>query len=116
MDTCTGGKCVNTEPAGVSGTQCVASQLVDDLPCPGVNIAQKLNLREKIKRIRSWVQRASQAKNPNPLLKQSAKLIGAAQAQAGRLAKNGRITQECQADVGSRLDELSALVNGLRTN
>ena len=116
VDTCTGGKCVNTPPAGVTGTQCVASQLVDDLPCPGVNIAQKLNLREKIKRIRGWVQRATQAKNPNPLLKQSANLIGAAQAQAGRLAKNGRITPECQADVGARLDELSALVNSLRTN
>jgi cysteine-rich repeat protein len=112
---CSTGACTQNPPSGFAGASCVVGQLSARLPCPGVNINQKLNLSEKVKRITGWLQRASGAKNPNPLLKQSAKLLSQAEAQAGRLAKNGRITAACATDAKGRVDEAAVLVNSLRT-
>jgi hypothetical protein len=112
---CSTGACTQNPPSGFAGASCVVGQLSAHLPCPGVNINQKLNLSEKVKRITGWLQRASGAKNPNPLLKQSAKLLSQAEAQAGRLAKNGRITAACATDAKGRVDEAAVLVNSLRT-
>ena len=113
---CSTGACTQNPPTGFPGASCVVGQLSAHLPCPGVNIAQKLNLNEKVKRITGWLQRASGANNPNPLLKQSAKLLSQADAQAGRLAKNGRITAACATDAQGRVEEAEVLVNSLRTN
>jgi cysteine-rich repeat protein len=113
---CSTGACTQNPPTGFPGASCVVRQLSANLPCPGVNINQKLNLSEKVKRITGWLQRASGAKNPNPLLKQSAKLLSQAAAQASRLAKNGRITAACATDAQGRVDEAEVLVNSLRTN
>jgi cysteine-rich repeat protein len=112
---CVTGGCTQNPPTGFPGASCVVGQLTANLPCPGVNIAQKLNLIEKVKRISGWLQRGSSAKNPNPLLKQSSKLLSQAEAQAGRLAKNGRITVACASDAQSRVDAAAVLVNSLRT-
>ena len=112
---CSTGACTQNPPSGFTGASCVVGQLTAHLPCPGVNINQKLNLSEKVKRITGWLQRASGAKNPNPLLRQSAKLLSQAEAQAGRLAKNHRITAACAKDAQGRVDEAQVLVNSLRT-
>ena len=112
---CSTGACTQNPPSGFAGASCVVGQLSAHLPCPGVNINQKLNLSEKVKRITGWLQRSSSAKNPNPLLKQSAKLLSQAEAQAGRLAKNHRITAACAKDAQGRVDEAQVLVNSLRT-
>ena len=112
---CSTGACTQNPPSGFTGASCVVGQLTAHLPCPGVNINQKLNLSEKVQRITGWLQRASGAKNPNPLLRQSAKLLSQAEAQAGRLAKNHRITAACAKDAQGRVDEAQVLVNSLRT-
>ena len=100
----------------VPGASCVVDQLSADLPCPGVNIAQKLNLREKVKRItRLGPAGASRRRTRIRFSSSPGSCSTRPRHRPDVSPRTAGSRRRARRTRGTRLDAVAVLVNSLRT-
>jgi hypothetical protein len=109
-DGCTADRCDSTTGCahdllpGLAGAECVIAAIEVAPPCvpPAVDVAVARDLARRLGRARTYVTKSQRAPSPRParrLRDRAEQQLRALVLRAGRLARAGRITEACRADL-----------------